>query len=152
MAINPNTNFTAGQVLTADQTNRFPRGVMAYGFATSTIAGFTAETVTLSAVTFTAVANRYYEIIYYEPKVFRNAGAEITQRIRLTNISGTVQQQSTLSGAANLFDFMTTSVIKTFSSGSVSLVGTLQTSTGLIEPNRSATIVAYLLVKDIGPA
>jgi hypothetical protein len=28
MAINPNTNFTAGAILTADQQNRFPRGVI----------------------------------------------------------------------------------------------------------------------------
>ena len=28
MAINPNTDFTAGQVLTSSQANRFPRGVV----------------------------------------------------------------------------------------------------------------------------
>jgi hypothetical protein len=30
MAINPNTDFTTGQVLTSAEQNRFPRGVMAH--------------------------------------------------------------------------------------------------------------------------
>ncbi len=35
MAINPNTNFSAGAVLTSAQQNRFPRGVMAFTKATA---------------------------------------------------------------------------------------------------------------------
>jgi hypothetical protein len=33
MAINPNTQFSSGAVFTADEANRFPRGIM--GYATS---------------------------------------------------------------------------------------------------------------------
>ena len=46
MAINPNTDFTAGAVLTAAQQNRFPRGVVALTFDTAT-ANFGAEAVNI---------------------------------------------------------------------------------------------------------
>ena len=35
MAISPNDDFTAGQVLTATECNQFPRGVMAYAQSTA---------------------------------------------------------------------------------------------------------------------
>jgi hypothetical protein len=61
MAINPNTNFTAGQVATADQMNRFPRGVMGYGKRTAGNVVFSAaQDLTGMTVTFTAVTGRVY--------------------------------------------------------------------------------------------
>lgn len=62
---NPNTAFSSGAVYTADQANRFPRGVMAYAERTS---GFTATTTIADvgvSVTFTAVASRYYRISFF---------------------------------------------------------------------------------------
>jgi hypothetical protein len=63
MAINPNTTFTAGAVLTADEANRFPRGVMGAVYRT---AGDLTVTTTLAdltgmTVTFTAEASRTYK-------------------------------------------------------------------------------------------
>lgn len=62
MAVSPNTDFTSGQIYTAQQANNFPRGVMGYA------KGSTARTMTTSpaditdmTVTFTAVANRLYK-------------------------------------------------------------------------------------------
>jgi hypothetical protein len=61
MAINPNTDFTAGQVLTAAQQNRFPRGVMGYAVSTANHALTTSTSdVTGMSLTFTGVANRLY--------------------------------------------------------------------------------------------
>jgi hypothetical protein len=60
MAIAPNTTFTAGQVLTSDQANRFPRGVVAYtSNATQTIAG---GYLTGLDTTYTFAADRMYRI------------------------------------------------------------------------------------------
>ena len=61
MAINPNTNFTTGAVFTADQANRFPRGVMAYVKRTAGSVTFGAlQDLTGMTVTFTAVTGRVY--------------------------------------------------------------------------------------------
>jgi hypothetical protein len=155
MAINPNTNFTAGQVLTADQANRWPRGVMALDEPTANIL-FGAETVTATTATFTAVANRYYKITYFEPKMpYVQAGNSTVMRIRLTNVTGTVLQVSTVinqDGGANAFGPTLCTTVVTFSAGNTVIVGTL-TSPGLaVTAERAATSPALLLVEDIGPA
>ena len=63
MAITPNSTFSVGAVLTAQQQNNFPRGVM--GAVQSTSGNFTVTTafqdVTGMSVTFTAVAGRTYK-------------------------------------------------------------------------------------------
>ena len=90
MAINPNTDFSSGAVLTAAQQNRFPRGVMAYNTATATDSSVTAEEVQITGSSFTAVANRYYRITYYEPNLISTASTGFGLRIRQTNLAGTV--------------------------------------------------------------
>jgi hypothetical protein len=152
MAINPNTDFTAGAILTAAQQNRFPRGVMALDSKT-TGDSFTVEEVE-NTVTFTAVANRNYKITYFEPKMFGSTSpqAEVTSRIRLTNISGTIQG-STVSPAGSAYGQSNTlSIVKTFSAGSVTLVATLQIASGTGQAERGATQPNMFLVEDIGPA
>jgi hypothetical protein len=154
MAINPNTDFTAGQILTAAQQNRFPRGVVAFSIETGSITVNGTETVRITSTSFTAVANRYYKITYHEPALLTTvAGAGTTMRVRLTNISGAVQQtaDASSSGASSAVNSQTLSIVKTFSAGSVVLVGTLQGSVGN-EAFRGASQVAYLLVEDLGPA
>lgn len=157
MAINPNTNFTAGQVLTADQQNRFPRGIVAQASSTTTAGGITStEAVTLTASSFTAVANRYYRITYIEPAAEPAATANfvITARIRLTNATGTVlgsgQFQNGVSAA--IANTITVVAIATFSAGSVTIVGTGVTNAGTGAFNRSANAPARIIVEDIGPA
>ncbi len=63
MAINPNTDFSAGAVLLASQQNRFPRGVMAFTKATAS-GSINSEQVQITGSSFTAVANRYYKITF----------------------------------------------------------------------------------------
>jgi hypothetical protein len=155
MAINPNVDFTAGAILTAAQQNRFPRGVMAYVEATSNALGLNStEVVTLTLPSFTAVANRYYKITYFEPGInLDNAGEGTTLRVRLTNVSGTVQSlgDSVSSGTANAVNSVSTMRIKTLTAGSVVLVATAQ-GNGTYNLYRGATQVAFLSVEDIGPA
>jgi len=71
-------------------------------------------------------------------------------RIRLTNISGTIQQQGIVynTGAQQQNGFIQNVV--TFTAGSVVLVATLQNSAGTGTANRSGTAQALLLVEDIG--
>jgi hypothetical protein len=82
MAISPNVDFTSGQVLTAAQQNQFPRGIVAQVSETANGTALPTEQVTLTASTFTAVANRYYRITYFEP-IAQNpggAGSSITAK------------------------------------------------------------------------
>ena len=86
MAITPNTTFVAGNVLTADQMNRLPWGIMATATASSTNqTGITAVAdVTGCSVTFTAVANRYYMVFGFAV-VSSSAGSPALQQLTVTN-------------------------------------------------------------------
>jgi hypothetical protein len=75
MAISPNVDFVSGAILTAAQQNQFPRGIMQRVASTSSATGTNTETVTLTLPAFTAVANRYYRITYFEPYIETLAAA-----------------------------------------------------------------------------
>lgn len=148
MAINPNTNFTAGAVLTADQQNRFPRGVMALTARTTNV-NFGSETTIVSA-TFTAVASRNYKITWFEPKV-SNSGTNGYSVCTIKNNTTTIwtanlQQAVALAGYIGEFVY-----IGTFSAGSVTINCTMiSTNTGTA--GASATERGFLCIEDIGPA
>jgi hypothetical protein len=156
MAINPNTDFTAGQVLTAAEQNRFPRGIVGQGSIGSNSAIGTTEAVQVTASTFTAVANRYYKITYFEPIATPAAGAGnyITLKIRLTNAAGTIYQQGQYqaTGATAGSQPLNLVTIQTFTAGSVVLVGTAVVNTGAGACYRGADTTGRIIVEDIGPA
>lgn len=158
MAINPNTDFSSGAVLTAAQQNRFPRGVMALATSTTSYTLTTSEVIaTGMTVTFTAVANRYYKITYYEPQAQTASFASNTQlTLRQTNASGTVLQNTVFTNETNATDQSGMTCIRTmtFSAGSITVVGTAKCSltTGTPQLIRDSTRQAQLLVEDIGPA
>jgi hypothetical protein len=156
MAINPNTDFTAGQVLTAAQMNRFPRGVVAYAERLSNFGCTTSEQVAITASTFTAVANRYYKITYFEPGAnpIPGAGNSITTKIRLTNASGAIYQTTNRqeSGATSVTNPLMAQTVETFAAGSVVIVGTAIANTSTPTMFADATQPAFILVEDIGPA
>ncbi len=153
MPISPNTDFSAGAVLTSAQQNRFPRGVVAFNTATASDTTITGEEVQIIGSSFTAVANRYYKITYYEPSMYHASGSTVTVtgRIRLTNISGAVQQ-TTSSWTFTTADDMSCVAITTLPAGTTNFVATLQSASGTVVAARSATQYAFLLVEDIGPA
>ena len=156
MAISPNTNFSAGAVLLASQQNRFPRGIVARAQLTSTDLSITTEEIQLTSGSFTAVADRYYRITYFEPQVQTpaTAGAFVTSGIRLTNVSGTRYQTGIVQNApATAVNYsMTTVWVGTLTAGSTVIVATLACSSGTATATRSATAPAQLTVEDIGPA
>ena len=153
MAISPNVDFVAGNILTAAQQNQFPRGIVAYKQETAASGAIGAEAVQLISTTFTAVANRYYKITYFEPKLSASLnGNQCTQRIRLTNISGTVLQTSYMQPNTANFVMNICQVVTTFAAGSTVVVGTLQMGGTNVFAGRSATEIGLLVVEDIGPA
>jgi hypothetical protein len=153
MAINPNTDFTAGAILTADQQNRFGRGVVAYAESITSSGAVGAEAVQLTSTSFTAVANRYYKVTYFEPKLSASLnGNQCTQRIRLTSIGGTVLQSSNMEPNSANFIMNICQVVTTFTAGATVVVGTLQMGGTNVFSTRSATEKGFIVVEDIGPA
>jgi hypothetical protein len=151
MAINPNVTFVAGDTFTAGQANRFPRGIVAYNADTSTDSTITSEEVEITVAAFTAVADRLYRITYYEPGFGSSVAAGMTMRVRLTNISGPIQQSGIVYNTGIQQQSGCLIGYSTFSAGSVVLVGTLQNSTGTGSANRSSTAFSVLSVEDVGP-
>lgn len=132
-----------------------PRGIVAFAENTTASGSITVETVAVTSSSFTAVANRYYRISYYEPIVQYISGTITANvlRLRLTNISGATQQ-STEFFTVNTFGRNATgfcSVTTTLTAGSTVLVGTFApVGGGTMSCFRSATVKAQIIVEDIG--
>lgn len=156
MAISPNDNFSAGQILTAQECNNWPRGIMAYNEVAVNDTTVTAEEVMITGSSFTAVANRYYRVTYLEPSVASaGANAVFTLRIRLTNLAGAIQNEVRELNQSASVAIPTSGMcqaIVTLTAGTQNFVATLQCSSGTGQAQRSGTIIAFLLVEDIGPA
>ena len=152
MAIAPNTTFVSGAVLTAAQQNSFGFGIVAYQTVIVNDS-FTTEEIEITATTFTAIANRYYRIMYFETNLNNNADANVTQTIRLTNLAGAIQGSSFVFCRAGGFSSSGMLIAySTFAAGSTVLVGTLTSSTGTSTATRTANNKAIISVEDVGPA
>jgi hypothetical protein len=162
MAISPNNEFVAGQVLTAQECNAFPFGVVGRAVSNTDYTLTTAYVIaTGMSVTFTAIADRYYKITYMEPQcqTATVANSDTNIQIRVTNESGTLLNTGfvrTETGSQQDTGTITLVSTSTFTAGSVTIVGCAKTTntTGGPVLGRNAAIAgpALLLVEDIGPA
>ena len=153
MAITNNTDFTSGQILTAQQQNNFPRGIMAISKATATDATITVLEEQMS-VTFTAVANRNYRVTYFEPELSGTSGTYTILSLLLTSLAGAqLAAGYAYASAASSFTSVTTTAIGTFTAGTVTIKAAAQiVGAGTAKAGRAATQPAYLMVEDIGTA
>jgi hypothetical protein len=151
MAINPNTNFSVSAVYTADQANRFPRGVMAYATKNSNTAMTTSQADVGLSVTFTAVANRYYKYTFFA--YANNSTSASTNNFFLTDsansILSTVNVYVVGGGAYTTVHFPT---IRTETAGTVDRKIRCSTQAGTGTTYGDSTNLMFLLVEDIGPA
>jgi carbohydrate-selective porin OprB len=156
---NPNTDFSAGATLLASQQNRLPRGVMAYAQSTANYTLTTSDVIaTGMSVTWSAVADRYYRITYYEPLAntpsavsgLTNLSIKDTNAAGVTLQYGTVRTSSATPVSANVGVVL---VATWATSATRTLVGTgsVNVTTGTPLLQRAATYPAYMLVEDIGP-
>jgi hypothetical protein len=126
-----------------------PWGLVGFGTSTSGSSVTSYFTTTnMPTVTFTAVANRYYKITWYEPEVVANGYNYL--ELRQTSSSGTLLSRawSDVAGEGVAMTIMAGPV--TFSAGSVTLVTVLNTN-ALGFCTRGASEVARLIVEDVGP-
>lgn len=147
MAISPNTDFSAGAVLTSAQQNRFPRGVMGYSARVSSFSVTTTATDVGASVTFTAVANRYYKYTAYCYACDTSGSVNVT--LDITN-SSNVSQNAVIQRVQGptQFQFLLNTYVTTETAGTVTRKLRAYTSSG------SGVMYApiWLLVEDIGPA
>ena len=145
-----NTDFTVGQILTAQQQNNFPRGLVSVTPATAASGTFTTIVTTITAPSFTAVANRYYRISYFEPVLQFTSGTVNT--ISMTLKIGGVDllfNEVKISSATNNSGYLTTT--KTLTAGATVITGHLTANGGGTgNAFRSATAVAQIVIEDLG--
>jgi len=130
-----------------------PRGIMSFTSRTTSDPTIIGEEIQITSSPFTAVANRYYKITYYEPAIANSSGTYyVIGRIRLgTTLAGAVQNTGN-SWSYGTLDDLTCVAITTLSAGTTQLIATLQSSSGSVASfaTRSSTQYAFLLVEDIG--
>jgi hypothetical protein len=150
MAVNPNTDFTTGAVLTAAQQNRFPRGAM--GYVRSTAGNVTLNTTTAdiagASVTFTAVSGRLYKATYNAQmqKITTDGFIEIF----ITNAANAILFDGfTNVLAANYLNYSVSTVL-TGLSGSVTIKARGVVDTGTATIFRGANNPTSFVVEDIG--
>ena len=149
MAISPNTLFVSGAVLTAAQQNAFGFGVVSYTSRTTTSTGITTTSVQITGTAFTAIANRYYKITYFEPAISNSLTGDCIVSI----LNGATQLQGSIINVnATASNTGVAQILSTFTAGSVTLTANLRCPSGSGTAARGATSPAFLLVEDIGPA
>ena len=129
-----------------------PFGVQQLVQTTSTTVATGTEAITLTLPSFTAIANRYYRITYFEPYFETLAtNVEITIAIRITNLAGTVQTQGvTFIPGLNTEGQAIATVVKTLTAGATVLVATIRTTGGNCNAYGNAQYPRQLWVEDIG--
>ena len=130
-----------------------PFGVMALTTLTTNDTA-TTEKVTITSSSFTAIANRYYKITFFEGEIISTTATTYCQmRIRKGTTTAGTQLASATAYATTYptaFSSGTVSVITTLSAGAQQVVGTINFGAGTGTCASYATAPAYLLVEDIG--
>ena len=147
------TDFTAGAILLASQQNNFPRGLVSATSVTSASGSVSTETLRVTSPSFTAVANRYYRISYFEPALQFVSGTvnTIAMKIRITNTAGAIQTfgEVKIQSVNNNTGFV--SIVKTLTAGSTVFVGTMTPQGGGNGNAYSAAdAVCQLIIEDLG--
>ena len=156
MAINPNTDFTSGAVLTAAQQNRFPRGVMGnvYRTAGNVAVTTTQADITGMTVTFTAVANRTYKATWTVTGLKDTAsgwvGAFLTNSANTA--FGSVYQTGFIVTGAGYVNLSGITFFSSLSAGSQTLKLRCQAESNGATILASGTNPCVLMIEDCGPS
>jgi hypothetical protein len=145
-----NSNFTAGQILTAAEQNNFPRGSAGYQNLPTNFTATTGQADIGVSVTFTAVSSRLYKTTLNIPLIDSGAAqiviAYITDSANTSKIGG--QASFTASLQRNS---LTLVLLETGLSGSTVRKGRAETTTSTANFSGSP-IRASIVVEDIGLA
>ena len=153
MAVNPNTTFVAGAILTAAEMNRLPWGCMGTAKATAnqTLIGATPTDITSLTVTFTANSLRLYRTTLYLPDIAQITSAGFAS-LRITDTAGTASAISIVSQAASGETATVVTIVESGLSGSTVRKGRASTNAGTLTLVGTATSPMQITVEDIGQA
>jgi len=152
MAVSPNTAFTSGQILTAQQANNWPRGVMGYYVSTanSAIGAATAD-ITGTSITFTAEANRLYRALFTCDYSITNAAA--VAGFYMTDSSNNIIQNIANTTSTNGgFAQITVQFLFAASAGPVTRKMRTDVSAGTGTIRGTSGQVYMFSIEDMGPA
>ena len=149
MAIAPNTTFVAGNIYTAAQANAYGFGVVAYAQVVASDTSITTEETQITASAFTAIANRYYKVTYFEPRLYGSVASNMTMRIKN---GATTLQRADVACLTTQEQTGTNMYVGTFSATSITLTATLSYGSGTGVAARAANEIGFLLVQDLGPS
>jgi hypothetical protein len=148
---NPNTTFTAGAILTADQQNRLPWGVVGYAQKAADQSITTQADIASLTATFTAVAGRVYKFTA-TLNMFTNSTSDMT--VYLNNNSVNVKESlgtiATNTVQTRTFVWYQTGI--TAGSKTYKLRAAATNSTVVYGSSIRAEIASQFIVEDIGPA
>jgi hypothetical protein len=156
MAINPNTDFTSGAVLTAAQQNRFPRGVMGavYRTAGNVAVTTTQADITGMTTTFTAVASRTYKATWTVTGLKDTSngwvGAFLTNSSN--TVFGAVYQTCFIVAGAGYFNLSGITYFSNLTAGSQTLKLRCQSENAAGTILASGTNPCVLMIEDCGPS
>lgn len=153
MAITPNTTFSSGAVLTADEMNRLPWGVVGYKTTTTdqTGIGSSYTTITGMDITWTADSTRIYRLIAHLPLQQQNTAAGYIQGV-ITDGSNAIKQFATNTIDAGRNSSITLVLVEAGLSGSTTRRLRLATQGGTVDFLVDATYPATFVIEDIGRA
>ena len=156
MAINPNTNFSSGAVLTAAQQNRFPRGVMGavYRNAGNLTVTTTQADLTGMTVTFTAEASRTYKATWTVTGLKDTANGWVGAFLANSSntVFGAVYQTGFIVSGAGYVNLSGVTFINNLTAGSQTLKLRQQTENAGGTILASGTNPCVLMIEDCGPS
>jgi hypothetical protein len=153
---NPNTDFTAGAILTAAQQNRFPRGFLGSATLATTQSVGTAEVdLTGMSVTFTAVAGRIYK--FTGTVNITSSGGSGTNKVFLNDGSTNIKETNVTCGAGLFAINSFTWYVSGITAGSKTYKLRAVTDNNSPQPqyfgtSTNARVAAQFAVEDVGPA
>ena len=150
MAINPITSqFVPGAILTADQMNRLPRGVLSWTETTAVVNLSTTIATVVTGATFTIPSRRLVLVSGALGLLDNSSGAQsVTTDIwdatslRYSSISYLPVNSINAPGVARAFDLV---------AGTYTFRIRATLSTGTNRSNSTATYQSYILAQDLGP-
>ena len=156
MAVNPNTNFSSGAVLTAAQQNRFPRGVMGAVYRTAGNVAITnvVGDITGMTVTFTAEASRTYKATWTVtgPKDTANGWVAAYLTNSANTIFGAVYQTGFIVLGSGYVNLSGITYFSNLTAGSQTLKLRAQAESNSATILASGTNPCVLMIEDCGPS
>lgn len=154
MAINPITSqFVAGAILTADQMNRLPRGVVAFNESSTSLFSLTTSETTLCTVTFTIPATRQIQLVGDIPLVDSPSTTQRVTALIYQSSTQILRHTNSTTTATDAMDFaLSTAVSLVAGTYTFTLRAATTTGTNRVNAAGGTATQCRLTAIDLGPA